>query len=427
MPKTPFFVKPLTMQLVKTHPFATATLLIGFVFALAQVGLPIKPFPDSGRYLWLLEGRAVDGGWQAVAANRPILVQLWFWALGTGPLLLVVQAVVSFMAWLLLAGQAQAVVASRKGVVFALILSGCLGANVLQWNGAVLSESLSISLMVLLFACVLWAVRTGLWRAQLLMVLVALLWGFTRDSALYAVAVLAVLWPMVRLNRQHLVMAVLLLLSVVPAYCFAEMGARDYKPLRNSLYQRILPDEGHRAFFVARGLPDNAEVMRCAGKWVHECSLPDIAEAWLSANGKRTYMLWLLQGLPLRSLEMLADGREIFLSRMSSYMGADKSIRVRAVAWLSPLQWLGGAGTVLGAVLLAVAVVKRRAALVQYMRDAMPRALLALGGAMLAFLFVSYWGDAMEIARHCLLPVLGLGLVLWLLALQLIYKRFNEI
>jgi hypothetical protein len=410
------------MQLVKTHPFAAVTLLIGLVFVLAQLGLPIKTFPDSGRYLWLLEGRGMDGGWQAVAANRPFLVQLWFWALGTGPLLLVAQALLSFASWLMLAVQAQAVVGARKLLVFALILSGCLGANVLQWNGAVLSESLSISLMVLLFACVLWAVRTGLWRAQFMLVGVALLWGFTRDSAVYAVAVLAVLWPMVRLNKQHMVTAVLVLLTVLPAQYFASVGVREYKPLRNSLYQRILPDEGHRAFFVAQGFPESAAVQACAGKWVHECNLPNEAEAWLSANGKRTYMLWLLHGLPLRTWEMLGDGREVFLSRMSSYMGPDKSWRVQAVAWLSPLQWLGGAGTLLGAAVLAgVVVLKRRSALDQ-IAATVPRALLALGGAMLAFLFVSYWGDAMEIARHCLLPVLGLGLVLWLLALFLFTK-----
>src|SRR3954451_14305288 len=153
--------------------------------------LPASPrtFPDSGTY---------------ITYSRQSLLRLAFWAGPRPPTLPFLykllpdsdswrtgaQLAVSIASWLAL-GAAVAACVARPWVRlagFALVLAFSCSAWVAQWDAAVLSESLTLSLSALVLAAWLIYVRAPGWWTAAGVLATTLAWVLVRDSSIVVVA-----------------------------------------------------------------------------------------------------------------------------------------------------------------------------------------------------------------------------------------------
>ena len=154
--------------------------------ALSSVSTPhvYDNFPDSHTYLPIsFLGHAV----------RLWTIPVLYFFGGTSGGRVALQIVIGVACWITLAVQVGRVLQVRivRVVAQAVILLISLCAPVLQWNRIILSESLSISLAVLLLATSLALARRMDIRALSVFLVVAVLWTFTRQVQAFFVAVLA--------------------------------------------------------------------------------------------------------------------------------------------------------------------------------------------------------------------------------------------
>ncbi len=142
-------------------------------------------FPDSHTYLPLsFLGHA----------ERLWTIPLLYFFGGTSGGRVALQIVIGVACWITLAVQVGRVLQGRiiRLVAQAVTLLMSLSAPVLQWNRIVLSESLSISLTVLLLAASLALARRMEIRALSVFLVVAVLWTFTRQVQAFVVVALAI-------------------------------------------------------------------------------------------------------------------------------------------------------------------------------------------------------------------------------------------
>jgi hypothetical protein len=155
--------------------------------ALSSVSTPrvYDNFPDSHTYL------PVSFLGHAVRLWTIPVLYFFGWTPGGRVAL---QIVIGLACWITLAVQVGRVLQVRivRVVAQSVILLISLCAPVLQWNRIILSESLSISLAVLLLATSLALARRMDIRALLVFLVVAVLWTFTRQVQALFVGVLAI-------------------------------------------------------------------------------------------------------------------------------------------------------------------------------------------------------------------------------------------
>lgn len=403
-------------------------LLCGLCFVGAHAGVPFTTFTDSVDYVFLREALGGDPrAWGHFAYVRPALPQLFFLVFSSPVAVSVAQSVISFAAWCWLAFRMagwfrDAAPCFRLGV-FALTLSGVLGANVLFWNRMLLTESLTVSALCLFLGSWLWAWQAGRGWVLLFLSGVALL--FLRDTMLYFVLPLGGIVGAVH-GRRRSFQAVLLGLALatgIAAY-FADAGGRYMSPLVNTIYQRVLPDPEAVAFFRARGLPLSPDITACAGRYAYTCPAPEALRRWVMTDGKAVYQIWLLRTLPARTLDL---ARWLLTEAVPGrlYRGyPEPPVTSRAYGVLSvlplatPMTGPLLAGLTMVTVFLAGYGRWRRG----WRFGAAEGLWVALAGVAGANLFVGYWGDAMEVKRHALIPCLVLTLALTGLLLQLLSR-----
>jgi hypothetical protein len=156
--------------------------------ALSWVGTPhvIDSYPDSHTYLPIsFLGHA----------QRLWTVPVIYFVGGSPAGRVALQSIIGVACWIALGEQVGRVIRTRviRLVAQILILLLALTAPVLQWNRAILSESIAISLTVLLLATSLALARRLDTPAVVAFLLVVLFWAFTRQDE--AIVVFALLVP----------------------------------------------------------------------------------------------------------------------------------------------------------------------------------------------------------------------------------------
>ena len=223
-------------------------------------------------------------------------------------------AAFSIFAWGMLA---LAVAYTLKGflrpIAFGLILALSLDRHIAGWDLAMLTESLSISLMALFLALWLWLLKSWSWEKVLLLSLVAFLWAFTRDTngwILLMISGLIVLGVLFFGARKRFLSVALVFVILFGLNNFsADKGNRWVFPFQNVLAQRILPDTAALSFFADCGMPVTPELLSLAGGYAssnERAFYNDPAlqsyRIWLHDGGKSCYMRWLFSK-PLTSLQ----------------------------------------------------------------------------------------------------------------------------
>ena len=159
------------------------------------------------------------------------------------------------------------------GIISVLLFS--LANELFFWSTTMLSESISISLFVLVIALTLFWL---LYRFQILLISAIfslLCWSWSRDTNMYVIAMIVggmsmYLLAHIKVWKKHLPLigiGLLLTTSIFLQQQSMRIGQRTIFPLVNVISQRILPDPNATTFFADNGMPINENVMRFTGQW----------------------------------------------------------------------------------------------------------------------------------------------------------------
>ena len=159
------------------------------------------------------------------------------------------QLVISIAAWLLLALALAASLRPRlaKAIALWLVFGLSLCNPITQWDYALMSESISLSLLALVVAGTLFAVQRPFWLSLALVLLAGFAWAMTRDTNAYAALVaapaLAIALAVFHRRRNLLVAALAgTLLIFAVTYVDARHGGRDDGPIRDAVHLRLPHD-----------------------------------------------------------------------------------------------------------------------------------------------------------------------------------------
>jgi hypothetical protein len=397
-------------------------------FAHARVGLVL----DSYDYIKLAERTTPMG---ALAAKRPPTFLLVMKMLsGRWQFVTWGQFTIAVGAWILLAWVAarsmRTPVAKVATAVVVLLLGSCL--DVAQWDRFIGTESLSISLGVLLVAAALWLRERVVPSRVAVVIVIALLWGMLRDANAIVVGIAGValaIWVLVRRARSRA------LLAVVAGACIATLalslvsgavGARWEQPLTNVVTMRVLKSPERRDYFIARDLPLSSRTLRrVKGRCVNRTGgflcvrITDPAfYRWIDHDARGVYFdSWF--AFPATSLwEPLAHVRQSIGTRLplsdAAFTGLDDPIGRSIETTMIPRSprvlviWLA-----IDALALAFTVRRRG----WPTAATLPVALILL---TYPHLWAVWTGDAFDVNRHALAASIQLRLGLWLASLAVL-------
>ena len=232
------------------------------------------------------------------------------------------QWAVSVVAWLVLAAVVATFIRSRllRALSFALVLAFSLAWVIGQWDGILLTESLSLSEAALLLAALLAVVRTPSRRNTVFVLAVSLIFAATRDASGYLAAMLvlpaaAVVWAHGR-RRTALVLAAGVTLIVAMVVTTSQVE-RWQILMRDTIAIRVLPSQAETRFFVERGMPVMPGLTSALYDTPHPPSPfvenPSLAplHTWLLKHGRGTLAAYMIRhpgisiGRPLRHLDTM--------------------------------------------------------------------------------------------------------------------------
>jgi len=315
--------------------------------------------------------------------------------------------------------------------VFVLILGFSLAPPVQMWNHIIQSESLAISLMVLILAA--WMSLLHKWRWDKLVALVFLFawWIGTRETNVYLGLLVAGLLLIVGLffKHQRFYWAVSLLL-VLFGYVNTQISEvptipRWVYPLTNTVLHRILPDDEFLLYFEAWGMPISPELLSLSGGFadsgnfaVFNHTALDEFERWLYKRGKGVYIRFLIDHPAYTLTSPWQHVRDLLAPRdLLSYAPGQYA---PVLVWLFSGIFFPNS---LWFVLLLAVIVFVVTLATKSWRD-LPSFWLVLGFLALFFphFYFVWHGDAAEVGRHAIQASLQLRLALWLLFLLALDK-----
>lgn len=392
----------------------------------AFAGAEPRAFSDTAGYLRVSRRALASPGFWLAA--RPFGVPLVYKAAGRDPRsIAAVQWALSVTAWGVLA-----VVAARRlrcaglrPLALASLLAFGAVRAVAQWDAALLSESLALSLTALLVAAGLRLATEFTWRGALLAGAAAGALVGTRPvygSALLLVAGLLAAMAVMGGGRRRATLGVAGGLAALglAGVLLGQARERWLFPSLNVLAQRILPREERLAHLAARGMPVNAALLRRSGQWASGGAFLrdpelDAFRRWWRAHGRSAYAGLLLAHPAAAMADPFRDRARLLAPRLDGYEPAGFTAALPAA--VEAVVYPGTPGALYawgGAVLLlaAVAIGRRGRPEAVWL---VPALLLASAGP---FAGLIWHADAMEVERHAL-PVavqlrLGLLLLFWL-------------
>jgi hypothetical protein len=471
-------LEPLNLLLYIIPLLAYLSLRIITMFAIQEV----RTTPDTVIYTHL----ASQPLWSSAfwSGSRPFTVPLVYNLLDNNfQLIVIFQSALSMFSWSLLAVSVARLVQLHwfKPIAFAIVLIFGMSSEIIMWDWVILSESISLSLLALFIASWLWLIEEWQWHKVWVVMLVGVLWVFTRDPNAWAVLILAGLLALVaivwRTHRRYFILAIIFIAFFTASNASSNLGERWVFPFENVLAKRILPVPERTAYFAEHGMPITPALMERSGKWASSDEWafdndPDLEEfrEWLHKSGKFTYIRFLLSNPSYTFLEPLRHGQDPYSEEEGSPAAGfseqnnptaslagrlaydDVTNGFRPILPEQPLReflWTLGVGTIVSH--LAILIVAMLAWPTQinsgrslptitnrnlyYAASAFPQWLYSVGwrqhkqllvplGVALTVIWLAFplaaviWhGDAMEIARHSVPVLVQLRLGLLMLIL----------
>jgi hypothetical protein len=315
-------------------------------------------------------------------ARRPWVTPLLYSLTDSTAIRIVLQASIGAACWSFLAVVASSMAEDRRArwAILLSILGLSLTTTVTNWDTAMLSESMALSLTALLLATLLRVAQRRTTAAVVAAVGAWALWIFTRQNHLVlAVLVVATVAVLIAVGwaRRRVVDRVLALL-LAGFVLVGLLAASSYRSnteiidfnVATVLGARVLPDAGDAAWFHDHGMPAPADVPAGAAASPEQLLDDPTFAAWLHEDGVRTYGRFLAVhpwATLTRPLEGFVSDRapfgdaaradEVLLAGPDSY-GVGREVIPEPVEDL--LFQPGSAGTVVFALVAVVALTVRR-------------------------------------------------------------------
>jgi hypothetical protein len=223
------------------------------------------------------------------------------------------QSAFSILAWFILASSiAYSLTGWLRSISFGLILVLSLDRHIAGWDVVILTESISLSLMVLFISGWIWLLKRWSVGKMIWLSLIAFLWAFSRDTnawiILFIAGILCLAVIFFGAKGQFISLAIVFVVIFIASNLAANLGSRWVFPFQNVLAQRVLTDQEALSFFSNCGMPITPELLRLAGgnaateeRAFYLDPALEIYRTWLHADGKSCYIRWLLAS-PLQSL-----------------------------------------------------------------------------------------------------------------------------
>ena len=342
------------------------------------------------------------------------------------------QTVISILCW---AAAAILIASSFNGwfakALAALFVLGCgFVPQIADWDSILSSESVSISLFVLMIGLLAKVIPDGKddnffsWIAAVCLFFVSFFWIFTRDTNAYFIIVEALLliitgilyWVRRKGQRVSAILCGFLLIGI---FFFHQGTFRESErwmlPLLNNMTENVFPYEQRVEFFVEREMPTDGDVLSLTGsaeynniyqneKFIH----------WARRFGLQSYQEFLLS-MPLWSVLQVYNNLDSFFeeNRQPFFYGS-KEQRPHWAEKPGNLMHPLSAAVILIDLLLLVLVLRKavKSGAPSDIRAFWMLLILFLGGGLLMSL--SYLGEVRSIWRHVLGGVLALRIALWL-------------
>lgn len=393
--------------------------------------------PDSIDYIFPGKKYAWNelGLW---AHTKPWGTTVFYKLTGSSPIVIdAVQTLLSSIAWLALGWSFVHILNSYKFrvPVFGLLLVFSLTPPIQMWNHIIQSESLSISLMVLILAVWLSLIQHWRWEKLLLLVFLFAWWIGTRETNVYLSLMIAGILVLVGVlyKQQRFYWAVSLLLAL---FCYINMQISEVPslprwlyPMTNTLLNRIVPNEEYLSYFQGHGLPVSTELLALSGGWANSSdfavyndpALNDV-ESWLYRKGKNIYIQFLISH-PVYTLTdpWIHINAQLEPADLPSYAPAEYRPAIGAL--------LGGLFFPNALWLVALLLVATLTLMVITKPWKDSPVFWIFFFALILFIphfYIIWHGDAAEVGRHAIQASIQLRLSLWLLFFQSLDKiRLN--
>lgn len=366
------------------------------------------------------------------AGPRPPLVPLLLKVVGSPEAVVTTQAVVAAVAWGVLAWTVGGLVPRgwRRVVAGFVVLGFAATLPVIMWNRSVLSESLSLSLLALVFAGFIAVSVRPTWPRIAATVAACLCFAATRDAQVWTVGMLALATGVVAVvtratHRGTALRVGVLAVGLVGVVAISEWGTlashRTTTDTTDVLFVRVFPYSGRVAWFADHGMPEAERIDRLAGETptppggvkVVGISRRDPAfgplERWIDTEAGSTYLLWLathpwyVVSEPLQRPERAFNFAH---GDLAFYAPIDDPMR----SPLTSVLWPPVVELVVTAV-LALAIGWLSGA----WRTAPWRTLVVLTLLGVAAMLVAWHGDGQEVTRHTVEGFVQVRLGVWLL------------
>ena len=217
----------------------------------------------------------------------------------------VAQLLISIAAWLVLAfAFGRCFTEGRlRLLATALVLAFSCSPLVAQWDGVLLSESLSLSLLALVLACAIELARAPRLAAVAALLVTGVLWAATRDANVYAFLLLApaLVYPLWRRRRTLAVTLAVGTAAILTLSAWSASSPRRWELLLiDNVDQRVLADPSARDYFRGRGMPFQSDLRRRLYASRRPLSRfdrdPELRSfrGWLRRSGRSTYADYLV-------------------------------------------------------------------------------------------------------------------------------------
>jgi hypothetical protein len=314
---------------------------------------------------------------------------------------------------------------------FGLIFALSLVRHLSSWDYVMMTESLSVTFFVLFLAVGIWIAHE--WRIYkvILLIIIAFLLAFTRDTNAYLLLMLAGMLALAALFRWTRPRVFFLVVSFLFIFFVnnhtSDLGGRWIFPLNNTVGKRILTDSSAIKFFESCGMPVKPELLALADSFAngndrafYESPALESYRAWLYVDGKACYMKYLLAH-PIRALADPLTQFEALLrfDNLNKFFARpyDPVIPYYFEPFIYPVNFILPLWIVLTVITL-VAIWKRA-----WDINPLWGIYILLCLPILPHLFITWHGDAMAPERHALSVGLQLALCFWLV-IFLLLERF---
>jgi hypothetical protein len=370
--------------------------------------------------------------------GRPPLTPFLWKLTGSPDAFAIGQTLISVIAWTLLGWTVGSLFPPgwRRLTGYLVILAFATTTPIVLWDRSVLSESLALSGLALLFASALRLAQKPTPRRAGLLVGAALWCALARDTEILLPATLGVALLIFAFTRRRrptftVSMATGLALLLTAGFCIATVveSGRDTLNTTDNLYVRVFPYPARVAWFSAHGMPEAKQIDKLAAtepRPAHGTAktvFPDLSSrefahlnAWINDHGATTYTLWIIEHPWLVVLEPFRRPERSFNNACGDINGYAAQNKV--TSGLSPVLWPPWVW-LLGVAAAVVVVLDERNLEV----NRVVQALVGLGLLGIVAMFAAWSGDGQETTRH---TVEGLAEVHLAVLIMLLYVTLTR-